>query len=158
MEKNIEVYIRPRQCGKTTEVIKRCKQSMSNSLIVCNNNSSLNHIRRLDKRLFLVRAELIQPRHLVGIKHIYLDDYCFYAEKTKKDIYDMLENRNINIYVYSTADKKYNIDKIKYYDFLKFPIKKYRFGYREAFVAESLLKYNITDNIYTTQILNEFLI
>jgi len=128
------IHIQPRQSGKTTTIINSFLEHPENTIIIVNNYDMFTHIKRqlmkynnYNECVFVPNDYFYEKMLHKEIKRILIDDYLFFDYKKKIIVKKLIYFLNLeSCSIYTTPNRKYNSDDIKYIRF----IKKYRIPYK----------------------------
>jgi hypothetical protein len=104
-------YIQPRQVGKTTFATYEFLKNYEESLFILHSMDMVNHIKNNVKNFdnIISQNQFTNKIRNKKYKNIIIDEYLFFSEKNKKEIYEGVEKMDLeNVIIYSTANKVYN--------------------------------------------------
>lgn len=109
---NTNIFILPRQSGKSTSAFLQFLQEPESTLLVLMNNKLKSSLPKSHHNIISI-SDLNKPGTLFNkqIKNIILDEYYFYKNKEKEFAYSIFASLSINnLTILSSADKFYYLD------------------------------------------------
>jgi hypothetical protein len=139
-------YLQPRQVGKTTMAMYEYLKDRENSLFVTHNmdmaKDICNRLNGNNEDFITCNQFIKEGRPSKKYKTIILDEYMFF--RNKEEVYKkVLKISPENLLIFSTADKRYNEELLK---FIKNA--KYKFTYLEIMNMSIGWKHNETYELY----------